>query len=95
MIIFRMIKASVLCKPCVFVWLFFPFNFPFALRTGQVTGRISTLIIRRGILEVSDNLKLSYTQNTSPRLMNFSTKNIPFYIESYEITEPLLVHCYA
>ena len=77
-----------------FVFCFF-FYFPPVLHTGQFSRRIWILIIRRGILEVSDNLKLSHTQNMLPRLMNFLKKNFPIYIKTYEITKPLLAHCYA
>lgn len=78
-----------------FRFFVFFFYFPPVLHTGQFSRRIWILIIRRGILEVSDNLKLSHTQNMLPRLMNFLKKNFPIYIKTYEITKPLLAHCYA
>ena len=79
----------------VFFVCLFVFYFPPVLHTGQLTRRRRIWIIRCRILEVSDNLKLSHTQNMLPRLMNFLKKNFPIYIKTYEITKPLLAHCYA
>ena len=79
----------------VFFVCLFVFYFPPVLHTGQLTRRRRIWIIRCRILEVSDNLKLSHTQNMLPHLMNFLKKNFPIYIKTYEITKPLLAHCYA
>lgn len=79
----------------VFFVCLFVFYFPPVLHTGQLTRRRRIWIIRCRILEVSDNLKLSHTQNMLPRLMNFLKKNFPIYIKSYEIAKPLPAHCYA
>ena len=78
-----------------FFRLFVCFYFPPVLHTGQLTRRRRIWIIRCRILEVSDNLKLSHTQNMLPRLMNFLKKNFLIYIKSYEITKPLPANCYA
>ena len=80
----------------VFFVCLFVFYFPSVLHTGQLTRRRRIWIIRCRILKVSDNLKLSHTQNVTSFNELFEKEFPDLYqkLRNYE-TVAGTTRCYA